>query len=89
MSIYQATLFAVLLAMCAWAVLSPHVRTGLACTAGLICIALAAMACLDGPPLTTRETLLATGVAIIGARAAWRHLRRGVDEFLEDGVTDP
>lgn len=88
MTAYQAVLFLGVVAMCAWAIISPSIRTGLACTIGLICIAFAGLAALDAGALTPRETLLATGVAIIGARAAWRHLMRGVDEFFEDGVTD-
>lgn len=86
MNAYQATLFAALLALCAWAVISPRVRTGLACTAGLICIAFSAMAAFDCQALTRRETLLATGVIIIGVRAAWRHVMHQVDEALEDLV---
>lgn len=71
------TITIIVFALCAWAIISPHVPTGILATVGLCALAVAALWSLDinRDAGAVIDTMLG-GVGLVGAGVAWRVVRR-------------
>ncbi len=69
----QQVLASLVIALCAWAILSPHVPTGTIITLGLGLIALGCLPAFDDRASSSRAlTTLLAGVLVVASGMLWR-----------------